>query len=260
MSSIVSLVASRVVIPISDSTGWYGLSFWISVFFCAASLLVNIAYIFLRTFIPRELPLISVGDKAVTTIHGLKIKRTFSWDSLKNISWQYLMLSGSQILQSGAANSFSNSAAEITRWKGNQQDVAGFMATGQRTIQFLMGPIVGFAIKSHGHRFHYVTADLLFTHALVALVFSALAGSINCLPLQTCITLLTADQYELGTAFGLCKSFTNSQTTIIEVIYGVLQDGTKDMEYDRVLKLGIAIKALGFAIGVAHIIVDHKLD
>lgn len=44
----------------------------------------------------------------------------------------------------------------------------------------------------------------------------------------------------------------------MEVTYGALQDGTENMEYHRVLKVGIAIKAVGFAIGVAYIIVDHR--
>lgn len=45
----------------------------------------------------------------------------------------------------------------------------------------------------------------------------------------------------------------------MEVSYGAIQDGTENMQYHRVLKVGIAIKAVGFAIGVCYIIVDYKL-
>lgn len=44
----------------------------------------------------------------------------------------------------------------------------------------------------------------------------------------------------------------------MEVAYGVLQDGTKDMGYDKVLKVSTAIKAWGFALGICYIILDHK--
>ncbi|OAL44852.1 MFS general substrate transporter [Pyrenochaeta sp. DS3sAY3a] len=272
ISSTVGLVAGMVAVPIRDNLGWYGWSFWIPACFCLVSVIVNIAYIFFeRFFIPQEMRLTSARAKAVAANNGLNDKRAFSWDSLLKLPWQYLMLPGTQLLQSGAANSFSVSAADMIRMKGYTEAVAGFMSTGQKVIRILMGPIVGWTIDRYGHRFHYVAlAPLLYVtanaligfsnvHPLVALVFSALAGSINGLPLQACITLLVADQNKLGTAFGLWKAFTNSHATIMEVSYGALQDGTENMQYHRVLKVGIAIKAVGFAIGVCYIIVDYKL-
>lgn len=44
----------------------------------------------------------------------------------------------------------------------------------------------------------------------------------------------------------------------MEVAYGVLQDGTKDMAYDRVLLVSTAIKAWGFCLGCCYIVLDHK--
>lgn len=43
----------------------------------------------------------------------------------------------------------------------------------------------------------------------------------------------------------------------MEVSYGRLQDSTPGMGYSEVLKLGIALKAWGFALGVSYIIVDY---
>lgn len=44
----------------------------------------------------------------------------------------------------------------------------------------------------------------------------------------------------------------------MEVVYGVVQDGTKDMGYNRVLIVSSSIKAVGFFIGVSYVIVDFK--
>lgn len=41
-------------------------------------------------------------------------------------------------------------------------------------------------------------------------------------------------------------------------MYGVLQDGTKDMGYTKVLLFAIGIKAWGFVLGVLYIVLDFK--
>lgn len=257
ISSTISLIAGMVAVPIRNNLGWYGWSFWIPACFCAASVIVNIAYIFFeRFYIPQELRLTSARAKAVSKNHNLNAKRVFSWDSLLQLPWQYLMLPGTQLLQSGAANSFSVSAADMIRMRGYTEAVAGFMSTGQKVIRILMAPIVGWAIDRFGHRFHYVAfAPLLYVtanaligfsnvHPLVALVFSALAGSINGLPLQACITLLVADQNKLGTAFGLWKSFTNSHATIVSISYPTIEVYLRDCDKTNPLPDGSHLRCL----------------
>lgn len=44
----------------------------------------------------------------------------------------------------------------------------------------------------------------------------------------------------------------------MEVVYGVVQDGTEAMGYGRALIVSSCIKAVGFFIGVTYIIVDFK--
>lgn len=44
----------------------------------------------------------------------------------------------------------------------------------------------------------------------------------------------------------------------MEVVYGKVQDDTKDMGYSRVLTVSSGIKAVGFFIGLAYIFVDYK--
>lgn len=44
----------------------------------------------------------------------------------------------------------------------------------------------------------------------------------------------------------------------MEVVYGVVQDGTENMGYGRVLIVSSCIKAVGFFIGIGYIIVDFK--
>ncbi|KAK7214585.1 hypothetical protein V2G26_002588 [Clonostachys chloroleuca] len=271
ISGVVGLVAGMVAIPIRDSTGWYGWTFWVPAFFCCASMLINIAYVFFEhVFIPKHYRLTSARAKAVAKSHGLNVKRTFSWDSLLKLPWQYLMLPGTQILQSGGANGFGVSAADMIRMKGYKEDTAGFMTTGQKVIRIVGAPVTGWLIDRYGHRFHlaalaplfYVLANSLigFTsaHPLVALVIQSIAGLINGMPLNVSIPLLVADQDKLGTAFGVWRGFNNSSATIMEVVYGVVQDGTEAMGYGRALIVSSCIKAVGFFIGVTYIIVDFK--
>ncbi|KAH7150361.1 major facilitator superfamily domain-containing protein [Dactylonectria estremocensis] len=271
LSSTVGLVAGMVAIPIKEGTGWYGWTFWVPAFFCCASMLINIAYVFFeRNFIPKQFRLTSARAKAVAKSHGLNVKRTWSWDSLLRLPWQYLMLPGTQILQSGGANGFGVSAADMIRMKGYTEEVAGFMTTGQKVIRIVGAPIIGWLIDRYGHRFHlvdlaplvYILANSLigFTnaHPIVALVFQSIAGLINGMPLNVSIPLLVADQDKLGTAFGVWRAFNNSGATIMEVVYGVVQDGTEAMGYGRVLIVSSSIKAVGFFVGLTYIFVDYK--
>ncbi|KLP21969.1 uncharacterized protein LW94_14180 [Fusarium fujikuroi] len=46
---------------------------------------------------------------------------------------------------------------------------------------------------------------------------------------------------------------------LMDVIFGVLQDGTEDNGYYKVLLVAIGIKAWAFVLGVSYIIVDYKL-
>ncbi|KAK7413858.1 hypothetical protein QQX98_007275 [Neonectria punicea] len=271
LSSTVGLVAGMVAIPIKNGTGWYGWTFWIPSFFCFASMAINVAYvIFERTWIPKDYRLTSARAKAVAKSHGLNVKSTWSWGSLFNLPWQYLMLPSTQILQSGGANGFGVSAADMIRMKGYTEQTAGFMTTGQKVIRIVGAPIIGWLIDRYGHRFHlvalaplvYILANSLigFTkaHPLVALVFQSIAGLINGMPLNVSIPLLVADQDKLGTAFGVWRAFNNSGATIMEVVYGVVQDGTEAMGYSRVLIISSSIKAVGFFIGLFYVFVDQK--
>ncbi|KLO82675.1 uncharacterized protein LW93_9879 [Fusarium fujikuroi] len=259
ISSTVGLVSGMVAIPIRDRTGWYGWTFWIPVVFCGLSLAMNISYVcFERFVVPTKYRLTPGRDAAITEKH-LTIKRNFSWELLLTLPWAYLMLPATQLLQSGAAGGFNTSSADIIFLKGYTEEVAGYLSTAQRILPIVLSPALGLVIDKYGHRFHYVAASpilwiiacslLGFTdvHPTVALVFSSLAGVINSMPLQICIPLLVADQTKIGTAFGM------------DVIFGVLQDGTEDNGYYKVLLVAIGIKAWAFVLGVSYIIVDYKL-
>ncbi|KAF5539797.1 major facilitator superfamily transporter [Fusarium napiforme] len=271
VSGTVSLVSGMVAIPIRDRTGWYGWTFWIPVFFCVLSLAMNISYVcFERLAVPTKYRLTPGREVAITEKH-LVTKRNFSWKLLLTLPWAYLMLPATQLLQSGAAGGFSTSSAEIIFLKGYTEEVAGYLSTSQRILPIVLSPVLGLAIDKYGHRFHYVTVApvlwmmacslLGFTnvHPTAALVFSSLAGVINSMPLQIFIPLLVADQAKIGTAFGVWRAFNNSGSTIMDVVFGVLQDGTQDNGYYKVLLVAIGIKAWAFVLGVSYIIVDYKL-
>ncbi|RSL53000.1 hypothetical protein CEP54_010622 [Fusarium duplospermum] len=250
ISSTVGLVSGMVAIPIRNQTGWYGWTFWIPVVFCGLSLIMNAAYVcFERFVVPVEYRLTPGRDAAITKKH-LITKRNFSWRLLLNLPWAYLMLPATQLLQSGAAGGFSTSSADIIFLKGYTEEVAGYLSTAQRILPIILSPVLGLAIDKYG-----------FTnvHPTAALVFSSLARVINSMPLQICIPLLVADQAKIGTAFGVWRAFNNSGSTIMDVVFGVLQDGTENNGYYKVLLVAIGIKAWAFVLGVSYIIVDYKL-
>ncbi|KAK1700200.1 major facilitator superfamily domain-containing protein [Colletotrichum godetiae] len=262
IANTVSLVSGMVAIPIRDGTGWYGWTFWIPVFFCGFSLVVNIAYVtFERLAVPPRFQLTSGRARAIAEQQNLSERRRFSWNVLFALPWAYLMLPATQLLQSGAAGGFSTSSADIIFLKGY---------TEEKILPIVLSPFVGLAIDKYGHRFHYVaTAPVLWiiacamlgftdVHPLAALVFSSLAGVINSMPLQICIPLLVADQAKIGTAFGVWRAFNNSGSTIMDVVFGALQDDTEGNGYSKVLTVAIAIKAWAFVLGLSYIVVDYQ--
>ncbi len=224
-----------VAIPIRDNTGSYVWTFWISVVFCAFSFLVAIAYIvFERCIVPKSYRLTT--ERAKSLAQGLPVK-SLTFTSILTLPWAFWMLPMTQLLQSGAAGGFNTSSADIIRMRGFTEAVAGYLSSAQNILPILLSPVIGLSIDRYGHRFHYVAlAPILWitacgllgwtdVHPLVALVFSSLAGVINSMPLQICIPLLVADQNKIGTAFGIWRAFNNSGSTIVDIVFGVLQDG-----------------------------------
>lgn len=295
ISSTIGLLSGMTAIPIRDGTGWYGWTFWVPAFFCAFSFLTNIAYVlFERFYIKPQYRLSSGRARAIAQTYNIKSSRIFSLDTLTQLPWQYLMLPGTQLLQSGAADSFNVSAADMIRMKGFEEDVAGYLATGQKVVKILASPLLGWGMDKYGHRFHlvalapimWIIANVLigFTdvHPIAALVFSAIANTINAMPLQICLAMLVADEKKLGTAFGIWRAANNSAGIIVsssygartsfrgilryrmlmmtqmDVAFGRLQDSTPGMGYSEVLKLGMSLKAWAFALGIAYLIVDYK--
>ncbi|THY69766.1 MFS general substrate transporter [Aureobasidium pullulans] len=270
INKTVSLVAGMTAIPIRNSTGWYGWSFWIPAVFCGMSTLFAIAYILFEKYIvPERFRLKSGRQTSISSDDLAQKRKVVSFGTILRLPWAFWMLPMTQLLQSGAAGGFSVSAADIIRMKGYTEAVAGYLSTAQDILPIVLSPILGIAIDRYGHRFHWVALAPVFwimacsligftsVHPLAALVFSSLAGVINSMPLQICIPLLVMDQNKLGTAFGLWRAFNNSGSTIMDIAFGVLQDGTEGQGYNRVLLLAIGIKGWAFCLGVSYILVDY---
>jgi len=157
VASTTGLVAGMTAIPIKESTGWYGWSFWIPAFFCGLSMVVNIAYVcFERFVVPKQYWLTSARAKTLASTHGVGNKRIFSFKTLLDLPWCYLMLPATQLLQSGAAGGFGVSATDMITMKGYEERVAGYLSTAQRILPIVLSPVLGWVIDKYGHRFHYV--------------------------------------------------------------------------------------------------------
>ena len=188
----------------------------------------------------RALALAASGELGIN-------KKKISFSSLLELPWAYWMLPMTQLLQSGAAGGYNTSSADIIRMRGFTEAVAGYLSSAQNILPIVLSPVLGAFIDRYGHRFHFVAlapilwiiacSTLGFTtiHPTVSLVFSSLAGVINAMPLQICIPLLVADQNKLGTAFGVWRAFNNSGSTIVDIVFGVLQDGKSTPAFSLVL-------------------------
>ncbi|KAL3422331.1 major facilitator superfamily transporter [Phlyctema vagabunda] len=270
VSKTVGLVSQLTAIPIKNGTGWYGWVFWISVVFCGFSVLVTFTYLlFVRYFVPKSMHLTSLRSQALLESKSMG-KFRFRLSSLTDLPWAFWMLPMTQLLQSGAAGGFDTSSSDLIRMKGYSEEVSAYLSSADYVLPIVLSPVVGLLIDRYGHRFHYVALAPIFwiiccsllgftdLHPLVALVFSSLAGTINSMPLQICIPLLLGgDQGKIGTAFGVWRAFNNSGSTIMDIVFGVLQDGTEDMGYDRVLKMAIGLKAWAFFLGLFYIFIDY---
>ena len=180
--------------------------------------------------------------RATALARGLP-QKTLSFESVLTLLWAFWMLPMTQLLQSGAAGGFNTSSADIIRMRGFTEAVAGYLSSAQGILPNVLSPVLGFFIDRYGHRFHFVAlAPVLWiiicsllgwssVHPLVALIFSSLAGVINSMPLQICIPLLVADQNKLGTAFGIWRAFNNSGSTVVDIVFCVLQDGEPNSHF-----------------------------
>ena len=235
----VDLVAGMTAIPIRDGTGWYGYSFWIPAVFSGTSFCAAIGYMFYERYVvPPKYRFTSKRYAAKQKdAHATTQWKALFIASVTTLPWAFWMLPMTQLLQSGAAGGFSTSLADIIRIRGYEKDVAGYMSSAQSILPIVLSPVLGGFIDKFGHRFHFVAlAPVLWiiacsmigftaVHPVAALVFSSLAGVINAMPLQVCIPLLVADQNKLGTAFGVWRAFNNSGSTIVDIVFGVIQDG-----------------------------------
>lgn len=139
----ISIVSGMTAIPIKNSTGWYGYSFWIPAGLCAASFLVAVLYfIFERFIIPKEYRFTSGRAQALATSRTMGVdKKKLAFGSLLYLPWAYWMLPMTQLLQSGAAGGFSTSSADIMRMRGYTEAVAGYLSSAQDILPILLSPV-----------------------------------------------------------------------------------------------------------------------
>ncbi|CED84974.1 DNA excision repair protein XPA/XPAC/RAD14 [Phaffia rhodozyma] len=150
-----------------------------------------------------------------------------------------------QLIQSGAAGGFGQGSADLITMKGYTEAVVGFTSSAEDILPIVLTPCIGFIVDSS-------------IHPLVPVVIVNLAGTINAFPFQVTIPLLVADQDKLGIAFGIWRAFNNSGSTIMDIAFGILQDGTENMGYDKVLYLAISLKTWAFVLCFCYIFIDYK--
>lgn len=96
--------------------------------------------------------------------------------------------------------------------------------------------------------------------------------------LQICIPLLVADQNKLGAAFGVWRAFNSSGSTIVDILFGILQYGNlsatcstkeptmlirhiryRESSVRQSSKIRNCDQSSRFRVGVSYILVDYRL-
>ena len=176
-----------------------------------------------------------------------------------------------QVLQNGAVGVYTSNLADIqTVTRGTSKLAAGYNSSLQGIIPIVLTPVVGAFFDRFGWRMVlvswtamlYIVVFVLigFTtvHPLAPILISSFALSSNALTFIACIPVLVGDDALLGTAFGVWKAFQNTNSTILDVAAGAIQDRSKDNSYDNVLYLIIAIKAVEVVLGPIYDVLDGR--
>lgn len=277
MNRIFALMASQSAVPLYHKSGKWYMAFWVSVIFCAFSVLLSIAYVILEARLPREMHLPAGCKinpvKGPTVKHlGAHVLRVLS--SIVNLPASFWVLALLQIFQSGAVASYKSNLADVVRVTRNTSIFrAGWTSGMDYIIPIVLTPAFGLLFDYTGRRSYYVSytaavyitafALLAFTrvHELAPILLGSLAYTTNSIPFIASLPLLVPSQNLIGTAYGIWRTFNAAGETIMDVITGAIQDFSRHRGprlYDNVFYLLIAIKAADFFIGFTYHLLDKR--
>ncbi|KZV66987.1 MFS general substrate transporter [Peniophora sp. CONT] len=272
---VYNLMGRLTAVPIMQNLGSWSWTFWIGAIMCAVSFGINTAFFFYERTFPQE-SRVPTGRQAakrasagrtVTFKERFDTERRYIAKSVLALPAAYWVFVLSQLLQSGAVNTYSSNTADaISVTRNATTEAAGYTSSLAQVIPIVLTPVLGFFFDRFGLRMHWVTltaalwvivfALLAYTqvNALCPVLLGSFALAFNALPWAAIMPLIVADQANLGTAFGIYKALNNCGSVIMDVSAGAIQDRTPTgvHQYDRVFAFIIAIKSADIIYGALY--------
>ncbi|CDS11224.1 hypothetical protein LRAMOSA03487 [Lichtheimia ramosa] len=241
VSQLASFLGTLAANPLAARTGNWVWPFWLSLILCGFSMIMNIVY----ALMVRHLS----GSKVIT---ATKPRRSFQFRSiLKFLGCFGLLL---------RLNSFMQLCGPLFKPSASASVVVPIVAT----------PILGVIMDLFGFRicilllssiFLILSSALLgwtYVDAVVGMVFYSISLAFGPIAMITSIGMVLPSDY-IGTGLGLYKASNNIGTCILDIIVGVIQDGTANQGYTGVMLLYIVLAAIGFVL-ITSLLVSQRIS
>lgn len=254
ISRLSSFLGNLVANPIASATGDWVWPFWLSLFFCAFSIIMNLIYAGVVKYLRGEAVLTKKERQA------LKQKKTFRWKSLFKFPHIFWLIITIEFIYAAVWSAFQTIATELVVIHfGTSSVLAGFKASAAHVVPIVATPILGIIMDTFGLRvlilwisaiFLLLSCGLLgWTHvdAVVGMVFYSISLAFGPIAMITSIGMILPSDY-IGTGLGLYKSSNNIGTTILDIVVGVVQDKTAQQAYTGVMLVFLILSCIGFGL------------
>ncbi|CAO3652672.1 unnamed protein product [Cunninghamella blakesleeana] len=254
ISRLSSFLGNLVANPIAKATGDWVWPFWLSLFFCAFSIIMNLIYAGVVKHLRGEAVLTKKERQA------LKQKKTFHWKSLFKFPHIFWLIITIEFIYAAVWSAFQTIATELVVIHfGTNSVLAGFKASAAHVVPIVATPILGIIMDTFGFRvfilwisavFLLLSCGLLgwtYVDAVVGMVFYSISLAFGPIAMITSIGMILPSDY-IGTGLGLYKSANNIGTTILDIVAGIIQDRTPDGGYVNVMLLFIILAGVGFVL------------
>ncbi|ORZ10781.1 major facilitator superfamily domain-containing protein [Absidia repens] len=235
ISRLSSFLGTLVSNPIYEATDDWVWPFWLSLFFCVFSIVMNVVY--------------------AGVVKHLRGSVSLTKAEFPHIYWLIIFI---EFIFASLWSSFQTIATELIQVHfGSSKVLAGYKASASQVVPIVATPLLGLIMDYFGFRviilwlsavFFILSSGLLgwtYVDAAVGMVFYSFSLAFGPIAMITSIGMLLPSDY-IGTGLGIYKSSNNIGTTILDIVIGVVQDKTANQAYTNVMLLFIILAAVGF--------------
>ncbi|KAL1915196.1 uncharacterized protein VTP21DRAFT_7472 [Calcarisporiella thermophila] len=246
---IASFMSNITVVPIKNAAGSFEFPFWFSAMFCVACFLISLVYLFSNNSIQHgaiDPAHISDANSEIEFSEPHNKPPRFNIHALLHLPYAYWVLITIQLVMAGLWSSFLHVSTELVQLRyGESQEIAAYNAGVGQAVPIILSPFLGAFIDRFGLRITLVILAsftlclsqlslLYLSFPLISMFLFSISLSFGPVGLATSIPLLLSLDL-VGTAYGVFKAAENVGATLFDILIGVVQDGTPDGGYSRVI-------------------------